>query len=181
MLGWLRRSRSRRGLKSNWKTVSSLRVIALAPLALSALLLAGCAVGGGGSAPEKAEEVATVETETPVAVEQTKREACDLMVAGMEELAALNNSETMSTVVADPAAGIALLDSAEATLLESAAQVTNAEVLPGVTEFTTAASDYFGYARTMAQDPANADLSGFGAKVQIFMDGMVTLTEACAP
>ncbi|RXZ72450.1 hypothetical protein [Agromyces albus] len=154
------------------------RIIALVPLALSALLLAGCAASS--PAPEKAEEVATVETEAPVAVEQTKQEACDIMAAGTQELAALNTPETMSTFTSDPAAGIALLGSAEAALVGSAAEVTNAEVLPGATEFTTAATDYFGYVRTMAQDPANADTSVMGEKIQILMDGMIALTEVCA-
>ncbi|MBT2500777.1 hypothetical protein J7E25_16905 [Agromyces sp. ISL-38] len=166
--------------ESNWKTVPSLRVIALAPLALSALLLAGCAVGGGGSAPEKAEEVATVETEAAVSVEQTKQEACDIMAAGVQALAELNTPETMTTMTSDPAAGLALLDTAEAALNDSAAQVTNAEVLPAATEAAAAASDYFGYVRTLAQDPANADVSGMGAKIQSLVDGVAALGEVCA-
>lgn len=166
--------------ESNWKTVTSLRVIALAPLALSALLLAGCAVGASASAPEKAEEVATVETEAPVTVEQTKQEACDVMEAGVQTLAALNTPETMSTAAADPAAGLALIDSAEAALVDSATQVTNAEVLPAATEVATAASDYFGYVRILAQDPANADVSGMGAQVQSLMGSVAGLTEICA-
>lgn len=180
MLGWPRRSRSRRGRESNWKTVTSLRVIALAPLALSALLLAGCAVGASGSAPEKAEEVAPVETDAAAPVGQTKQEACDVIETGVQSLAALNTPETMSTVASDPAAGLALIDSAEAALVESAAQVTNAEVLPAATEVATAASDYFGYVRTIAQDPANADVSGMGAQIQSLMGGVAGLSEICA-
>lgn len=166
--------------ESNWTTVTSLRVIALASLALSALLLTGCAVGGGGSAPQQVEEVTTIETEAAESAEQTLQEACDIMRSGLEELAAFNNPGTMSTIISDPAAGLALLDAAEAAVVESAAQVTNPEVLPAATEAATAVSAYVGYVRTIAQDPANADLSGLGAQVEGFVGDITGLTEVCA-
>ena len=157
--------------------MTATRPIAAASLALFALLLTGCA-GGTSNADAAAE--AKPEAKAEVAADQSPEEACDLMKDSLAELVDLSSGENVASLTSDPAAAVAALKGAEASMREAAAKVTNADVADAANGAAAAMTEYTAFLDVVVADPANADLSKLSEQVTALQTGITSLGEVCS-
>jgi hypothetical protein len=150
--------------------MTATRQIAAASLALLALLLTGCTVGGSNTGP-------STKSTPEAAGEQTVREACGLMQGSFEQLAALTSGG--SDLTSDQAAAVAALTSIEASMHEAADQVTNAEIADAAAGAADSMTTYVQFLESVIADPSKADPAKLGEQVAMLQAGLSALTEAC--
>ncbi|MFK4730674.1 hypothetical protein ROT00_13370 [Agromyces mediolanus] len=151
--------------------MTATRKIAAVSFAAMALLLAGCASGGNAEGTAaKAEKQA----EAPAA-EQTKQEACTDVQSALQELSGLSSVDA-----SDPAAALAALKDASATVTETAAKVGNPEVKAAADQAATALDEYVVYLDGMVADPANADISAMSEHITSLQESVTELGTVCA-
>ena len=151
------------------------RPLAAASFALLALLFTGCAAAGTETAADSKGEAKSDSAEAAPAADQSKEEACTVMLNSLKEL------ESLSTIdQSDPAAAIEALRAAEAQFTGAAEQVSNSEVKPAADTATGALTDYVAYLDGMLSDPANADLTAMGDQITAFSEGIAGLSTVCA-
>lgn len=128
------------------------RLLGVAALAVAALTFAGCSASGDKAA------------------DQSKAEGCTIITQSITDLSAAGQ-DTPAPTSAEEVAKVT--DTMFGPQLETLKKVTNTELLPVVTTYS---EGYTAWAKTMADDPANA-LSG-----QAFTDfstGATALEDAC--
>lgn len=147
---------------------------ALAAPALVALLLSGCTAGTDADTSASAGP-----STSDSASAQTKAEACAALVAGMEDLSALDPNQLMDDMANDPDAAIATLDEAEAAVVAATDEVTNDELEPIAQEAAAATTGYFTLIRDAAENPASADVAAIQAGLGTFTESFMAMQEAC--
>jgi hypothetical protein len=155
---------------------------ALAAPAIALLLLTGCS-GSLGPAPApttgSSSPAPSPEATAGADGDQTTTEACDSIVAGLEELGQIDASTLQDDLVNDPEAALATLDEAQAAILDATDSVTNEEIRPYAEQASEATRDYFGTIREAAEDPANADAEAIQAGLPAFTTAIADLQTAC--
>lgn len=158
--------------------MTATRPIAAASLALLALLFTGCAAGTADTgSSDGAKTEASAEAETTA--DQSTQEACDLMKGSLEELVTLTSGENAGALATDPSAAVAALKTAEASMREAAADVTNDEIAAPATAASAAMTEYVAFLDTVVADPANADMAKLGDQVTALQSGITGLSEVC--
>lgn len=154
---------------------------ALAAPAIALLMLAGCS-GAPAPAPTtgSASSAPSPDATAGAAGDQTAAEACDSIVAGLQELGQIDASTLQDDLVNDPEAALATLDEAQAAILDATDSVTNEEIRPYAEEASDATREYFGTVRAAAEDPANADAEAIQAGLPAFTSALSELQTACA-
>ncbi|MFE5672849.1 hypothetical protein ACFQ58_14700 [Agromyces sp. NPDC056523] len=152
---------------------------------LAAALLAGCT---GTLAPAPGSTDATASATSPAETddagtgdgEQSVAEACDAILAGLQELGRVDATTLQDDLVNDPEAAEATLEEAQAAIVDATDEVDNAEIRPYADRAADATRGFFDAAREAAEDPASADREAVQDELSEFAAALAELQTACA-
>ena len=149
---------------------------------LAASLLAGC-TGTLSPAPESTDAMtptsSPTETDAAASGEQTVEEACESIVAGLEELGEVDATTLQDDLANDPEAAMATLDEAQSAILDATDEVENSEIRPYADRAAEATREFFDAARETAEDGANADPAEVQDEFGEFTAALAELQTAC--
>ncbi|GLI26745.1 hypothetical protein ARHIZOSPH14_09870 [Agromyces rhizosphaerae] len=136
----------------------------LAPIALSALLLAGCTGTASGASAD-----------------QSTEEACGVLnTAGAELAEGMGIEDAFAEASADPTQAAERLEAFADTLAQTAQdEVGNAEVRDAALEFSTQVGAMADVLAAAADDPTAIDLDAFTTTVEEFGAASVAFEEIC--
>ncbi|MCP2366358.1 hypothetical protein BCL57_000500 [Agromyces flavus] len=155
----------------------------LAASLLAAALLSGCS-GGFAPAPESTDASAPAsspaETDGAAAGEQSVAEACDAILAGLQDLGEIDATTLQDDLANDPEAAEATLEEAQAAVVDATDSVENAEIRPYADRAAEATREFFDAARETAENPASADPESLQDELGAFAAALAELQTACA-
>lgn len=137
-------------------------------------LIAGFALAGCAATPA----APSTEANSTEAQAQTHEEACEIILATMNDLASVQAD--LASMSAEPEKAVAMLDNMASEIASADAQIEDADVKAVTSVAAQAMSDYAEILRGIVADPATLDQAALVERMTAMTDSMAALSKECS-